>query len=108
MTSEDWKTVLLAFIGVLMTAVTTGGSILGTYLLIRLKQVKTLVNGRMDEMRKQERAAGYAEGHAAGLAIVSQAVANSPQIPLSAAAVAQAVANTAQPQPNPSNVGPPS
>lgn len=111
MTSEDWKTVLLALI-------TTGGGVFATFAAIYLEwlrrkataaevaasaaqktasDTKLLINGRMDDLLEQAKAKAYAEGLAAGVAKVSDAVARSPKISLDAQGVAGAIAAASKP-----------
>ena len=113
MTSEDWKTVLLALI-------TTGGGLFATFAAVWLEWLRRksnvaketaaaavdkaqaasdvahstnrLVNGRMDELLESAQKKAYAEGFAAGTAKVMAAVAESPKVSLDAQGVAQAVA----------------
>lgn len=104
MSSEDWKTVLLAFIGVLATAVTTAGSIFGSYIWLRLKamqqtqtETKTLINGRMDDLLQAARDKAYAEGHAAGMQATAKGVADSPNVPMGVKEMAKVIVDNAIP-----------
>lgn len=113
MSSEDWKTVLLALIatgGTVFTALVTvyleilrrksnAAEVAATAAKKEASQTKVLINGRMDEMLRSVAEKAYAEGKASGIATVSKAVAESPNIPIGTRELATAVATATEPPP---------
>jgi len=106
MSSEDWKVVLLSLIA-------TGGSAFATFAAVMLwwlkskadkadasslkavdaaAEMKSLVNGRMDQMLIEAKARAYIEGHQAGVAFTAKTLGESSKIPIDQQEVLKAVA----------------
>ena len=100
MTGDDLKTLLLALIAIYLEWLRRKSNTAATAADDAKKEAattRTLLNGRMEELLAAAREKAYAEGHAAGVAKVSKAVADAPSVPLVAQQIAKAVAETVQP-----------
>lgn len=105
MTSDDWKTVLLALIAMIGTVAAAMVAIYGQMLLRRTDEAKnaaataknvaaetrTMINGRMDQLLVIERDKAFAAGRAEGIATVSKVVADSPHVSLEGHDIAKAI-----------------
>ncbi len=103
LSSEEWKTLLLAVIALYMEWLrrkSNAAADAAKDAKVEATTTKKLLNGRMDELLKEAREKAYAEGHKAGVAAASQTIGSNPNIPVEGQEIAKAVASalTATPE----------
>lgn len=105
MTSEDWRTVLLALIAMIGSIGAAMVAVYGQMLLKRANaakdaavtavsvaaDTKQLINGRMDQLLETAIAKAFAAGKEQGIATVAKVVAESPNVSLEGHDIAKAV-----------------